>query len=196
VVYFIDTSNNKILNDIAVEFGTLVNTEALVPLLISHQLLTSDEAYVCQLQLTPPSQRAQKLLQYLRCKGSGVLQMLLCCLNKETTHLGHKDVAAKLIQAIKSHGIDSNLLCPICKPLSDVLDETFSIVCANCPMESWKGLAIALEFNTHQIKQIEELAEGKQRIKMILQQWRKVNPQVSKDSLVAKLYDANLNFEL
>lgn len=178
------------------EFGTLINVETLVPLLLSHQLLTNDEAYVCLLELTPPTQRAQKLLQYLRSKGKGVLRMLLCCLKKETTHLGHKDVADKLIQSIRCHGIDSDLICPICSPLFDVLDETFSVICANCPTENWKGLARALNFKIQQIKQIEELAEGKQRIKMILQQWREENPKTSKDSLIAKLHDVNLNFEL
>ena len=191
---FVDTSN-KILNEIAMEFSTLINVDTLLPHLLAHQMLTYDEAYVCRLQLTPPSQRAQELLRYLRSKGSGVLQKLLCCLSMETTHLGHKDVAAKLIQAIKCH-VDDELLCPICNPKSDVLDDIFGIICANHPTENWKDLAIALDFDTQRIKQIGELAEEERLIKLILQQWRKLNPEASKDILTAKLHDANLDYEL
>ena len=88
--------------------------EALLPQLMKHQLLTYDQAYLCQAQFTPPIQKSQKLLNYLRHKGDEVLRKLLCCLTLETTHLGHRDVAAILKDKMKLYKLDIKLTCSLC----------------------------------------------------------------------------------
>ena len=197
-VFFLDATN-KVFNDIAVEFTTSINLDTLLPYLLKHQMLTDDEVYVCQSQVTPPSRRAQELLKYLKHKGDKADLKLLCCLYKETTHIGHKDVAVKLMNVIKYHGVDNKLICPTCNcdiPTLDVLDEVIDVVCASYPPENWEDLAIALQCSGQVIQQIGELADGTRRVQMILQHWRKVNPQATKEVLAAKFHDTNLDFVL
>ena len=90
--------------------------------------------------MAPRAQRALELLQYLQHKGNKTLQMLLCCLKKETTHLGHKDLAAKLEDVMKSYSFDQEMVCSICKPSAnpkpDTLDEIFSIIERKYPAKS------------------------------------------------------------
>lgn len=108
-------TTNKVLDLIAVEFTDLINVDALLPQLMKHQLLTHDQAYLCHYQSTPPNQKSQELLKYLRHKGDEVVQKLLCCLNKETAHLGHMDVTTALKKAMELHKLDIKPTCSLCK---------------------------------------------------------------------------------
>ena len=107
-------TNTHILNHIAVDFTKSVNVRALLPYLLAHHMLTDDETYVCTSSI-PPTQQTRELLQFLKQKGSKTLQKLLCCLTKETTHLGHKTVAAKLRAAMEMFDFNGKLFCPVCK---------------------------------------------------------------------------------
>ena len=113
-IFHADTTN-KVLDLIAVEFTDLINVDALLPQLMKHQLLTHDQAYLCHYQPTPPNQKSLELLKYLRHKGDEVIQKLLCCLDKETTHLGHMDIITTLKKAMELHELDTNLTCSLCK---------------------------------------------------------------------------------
>ena len=133
------------------KFTTLINLDTLPPYLLKHGLLTNDELFDCQSHNIPSSKRAQKLLQLLKHKGNGVLQKLLCCLNEETAHSGHKDITSKLICAMKLHNLI--FVCPVRKQLPkamltnqrpDVLDNMFAVITANCPAEKWEELASVL----------------------------------------------------
>ena len=175
--------------------------ESLIPHLFTHQMLTDSEAYVCQYQSTPPSQRAQELLKYLRHKGSGVLQKLLCCLKKDAEHSGHKDVAAKLIEAIEIYKFDNELTCPDCEPPKesisqkpDILDEMFAVIQVKCPKEKWEELANALELDESDIERIRTLSDTTMSVTLVLQRWKQMYPQTTREELIAKLYPANLEY--
>jgi len=164
-------------------------------------MLTDSEAYVCQYQSTPPSQRAQELLKYLRHKGSGVLQKLLCCLKKDAEHSGHKDVAAKLIEAIEIYKFDNELTCPDCEPPKesisqkpDILDEMFAVIQVKCPKEKWEELANALELDESDIERIRTLSDTTMSVTLVLQRWKQMYPQTTREELIAKLYPANLEY--
>ena len=170
---------SKVLNHIAVEFIQSISLETLYPYLQVHQMLTDAEAYNFLYQLTPSSERAQELLKNLRHKGTGVLQKLLCCLNKETEHSGHKDVTAKLVEAMELYKFANELTCPVCEPPKelvtsqkpDMLDAMFALIQVKFPIEEWEGLANALELSESDIEHIRTLSATTECVTMVLQRW-------------------------
>ena len=103
--------NRRVLNSIAPDFTVLVNMETLLPFLQKHDLLTSNEEYHLRNIMYSPTERAQKLLSYLKHKGDGCLQKILCCLNSAGEHAGHKELAEKLKRIMRSSGIHCGNLC-------------------------------------------------------------------------------------
>jgi len=202
-IYFLDTSD-KILNEIAVEFTSLINLGTLLPYLLKHGLLTNDES--CSFQSAEshitPTKKAQELLQLLKRKGSKILQKLLCCLNEETEHSGHKDIALKLKDAMKLH--DLILICPLCKKMTkmmqqpDVLDDLFTVISTNCPAEKWEELANVLGISEHNIEQIRISlqTDSTQSVNMVLGQWRQLHLQAATKELVAKLSNSKFRYVL
>ena len=74
-----------------------------MPFLQKHGLVTNDENYRLTSAATAPGEAAQLLLRILKSKGDGTLQKFLCCLNSETQHVGHKDIAIKLTELISRY---------------------------------------------------------------------------------------------
>ena len=89
--------------------------DTLLPYLLSHHLLTSDEEYHLKHTIYSPNEKAQMLSSYLERKGSGSLQQFLCCLNSAHEHTGHKEVADKLKQTMQISGIVCDDFCSDCK---------------------------------------------------------------------------------
>ena len=110
-------TSTHILNHIAVDFTKFVSVEALLPYLLAHHMLTRDETYILHSSSIPPTKQNRELLQFLKQKGSETLQKLLCCLTKETTHWGHRAVAAKLRATMEMFEFSGKLVCPVCKKL-------------------------------------------------------------------------------
>jgi len=108
-------TNIEILNHIAVDFTKLIDVDTLLPYLLKHQMLTDEEVDSCRSSLTNQTEKTKKLLQLLKQKGKKSLQKLLCCLTNETTHLGHRNVATKLKDAMKLFNFNGKLVCPVCK---------------------------------------------------------------------------------
>jgi len=163
----------------------------LVPDLLKHQLLTDDEASVCQSLLALPTHRTQEFLHCLKRKGNGILPSLLCCLTNESTP-GHKDVAAKLKEAMISQNLGN--VCSICRPIvNPTLDEMFNLVEMNYPTEKWEELACALKINRCDIELIKIVDDNTISITMVLEEWKKMHPQATKDIFAARLHDANLD---
>ena len=186
------------------EFTTLINLDTLPPYLLKHGLLTNDELFDCQSHYIPPLEKAQKLLQLLKRKGNGVLQKLLCCLNEEATHSGHKDIASKLIFEMKLHNLI--FVCPVCKQLPkamltnqrpDVLDDMFAVITANCPAEKWEELASVLGISEHVIELIRiSMTDSTQSVTMVLEQWRQAHLKATTKELAATLHNSNLKYIL
>ena len=119
----------------------------------------------------------------------------------ETTHLGHKDLAAKLKGVMELHNFEDELVCSVCKPSEepspyihpDVLEEIFGAIGTNYPVEQWEVLASKLAFSEHDVKQMRSLADNIQPVAMVLQQWRRLNSQATREDFVAILRNANLD---
>jgi len=94
----------KIFDHITPLFKASIKLEALLPYLQEHHLVTDDELKIYKLTTV---QKTGKLFEYIRSKEHGMLQKLLCCLTRETTHLRHNEVANELRQRMK----DMNLVC-------------------------------------------------------------------------------------
>ena len=77
----------------------------MLPYLLKHELLTSDEENDISNKLRTSNENAQKLVRILRRKGSETLQKLLCCLNLACEHTGHKEIAEKLKQEMEAKDI-------------------------------------------------------------------------------------------
>jgi len=77
----------------------------------------------------------------------------MCCLS-ECNHLGHKELAAKLKDAMDNYkcNFKDELVCSVYVPSKkpsanqqqDLFDEMFDFIGANYPAEKWEGLANAL----------------------------------------------------
>jgi len=145
--------------------------------------------------------KAQHLLLYLQRKGDKAAHKLLCCLNKETSHSGHNELAIKLKHAMNLYSFESELVCSVCisseepsanlKP--DMLIEAFDKIRASYPAEKWEGLASVLNFSRHDIEQISDVVtDNAHRVTMILQLWRTHNPEATEENFVSILRDANL----
>lgn len=101
-----------ILNSISPNFTKHVKIDTLLPYLLKHELLTSDEESDISNKFHTTTDNALKLVRILRRKGSGTLQKLLCCLNLACEHTGHKEIAEKLKQEMEAKGItDCDKFC-------------------------------------------------------------------------------------
>ena len=110
-VYIITGDYSRILNLIAPNLISLVNLEVLLPYLQQHQLITDDEESYLSNMLYSSRARAQMLLRYLKHKGDGSLQLLLCCLHLAYEHKGHKELAVKLKRQMQTTGIYCTDFC-------------------------------------------------------------------------------------
>ena len=117
-----------IFNHIEPVFITSVNLDALLPLLLQHQLLTDDDFNDFKFSDLSKVQRAEILLQYLRHKEHGTLQKLLCCLNRESTHLEHNDIATKLSDTMRNNNLVYEEICLDCR-LKGVIAPSSKTVC-------------------------------------------------------------------
>ena len=95
---------------IAPEF-TYVNMVSLLPYLQQHQLVTRDQEHHLSIEVHSPVKKAELLLSYLKAKGDGSLQKILCCLNLADEHTGHKDIADKLKQIMEANNIKCANFC-------------------------------------------------------------------------------------
>lgn len=85
--------------------------DTLLPFLLKHHLLTHNEEYHLTNIIYSSSQKAQKLLNYLKTKGDGSLQKFLCCLNLAYEHIAHKEIVDKLKQKMQSNSFDCTDFC-------------------------------------------------------------------------------------
>ena len=95
----------------------LVNMEVLLPFLQQHQLVTTDEESYLSNMLYSSRQKARWLLSYIKHKGDGTLQLLLCSLHLAHEHKGHKELADKLKRHMRTTGISCTEFCSDdCRP--------------------------------------------------------------------------------
>jgi len=81
----------------------LLNLTALIPVLNKHNLLNLDDNYMLLNYLVPPMVRANLLVfQILPSKGSGAFKKFILCLQEETEHIGHQELAKILTSPMKS----------------------------------------------------------------------------------------------
>jgi len=76
-----------------------------------------------------------------------------------------------------------------------MLKEAFDKIRANYPAEKWEGLAGALKFSGHEIKQISDaVTDNTHHVTMVLQlqQWRTCNLQATEKNFVFILCDPSL----
>ena len=75
----------------------LLNFPTLVPVLNKYHLLTQSDNYTLMNPLIPPVERANALLyMILPSKGPGAYETFVKCLQEETEHLGHQELAGRL----------------------------------------------------------------------------------------------------
>ena len=75
----------------------LLDFTTLVPVLNKYHLLTQSENYTLMNIHTPSVERANALVyQILPTKGPRAYEMFVKCLQEETDHLGHQELAKKL----------------------------------------------------------------------------------------------------
>ena len=74
----------------------LLNFPTLVPVLNKYHLLTQSDNYILMNRIIPPVERANKLVyQILPTKGPRAYEIFVKCLQEETEHLGHQELAKK-----------------------------------------------------------------------------------------------------
>lgn len=72
----------------------LLNLTALIPVLNKHNLLTLDDNYVLLNYMVTPSERTNVLLyKILPSKRPGAYKTFITCLQEETEHIGHQELA-------------------------------------------------------------------------------------------------------
>ncbi|XP_065920634.1 uncharacterized protein [Dysidea avara] len=72
----------------------MLNLTALIPVLNKHHLLTLDDNYVLLNYLVSPMERANALVyQILPSKGPEAFKKFITCLQEETEHIGHQELA-------------------------------------------------------------------------------------------------------
>ena len=75
----------------------LLNLPTLVPVLNKYHLLTQSDNYTLMNPYIPPVERANALLyMMLPSKGPGTYETFVKCLQEETEHLGHQELAGRL----------------------------------------------------------------------------------------------------
>jgi len=103
----------KILDSIAPVFTSSVNVNNLFPLLLTHGLLTTKETNdILNHNDSSEVSRGSRLLGILKTKGSESIQQLLCTLNLEKEHAGHKSIADELKKEAKANNLDCEDFCP------------------------------------------------------------------------------------
>ena len=81
---------------------SLLNFPSLVPVLNKYQLLTQTDNYTLINPLIPPEEKANALLYImLPSKGQRAYELFVKCLQEETEHLGHQELARKLHEKCK-----------------------------------------------------------------------------------------------
>ena len=79
----------------------LLNLTSLIPVLNKHNLLASDDNYHLLNYLISPLERANVLLyKILPSKGPGAFKTFITCLQEETEHIGHQELAKILISSM------------------------------------------------------------------------------------------------
>ena len=72
----------------------LVNVTELLPLLNNHGLLTLDDNYILLNHLISPIEKANVLLySIIPSKGNEACRNFIMCLQEETSHTGHQELA-------------------------------------------------------------------------------------------------------
>ena len=94
-------------------FCTSVNLNELSPYLSDHGLLTPEEASIVIDMGFTNHEKAGKIFERLKRKGTDTPQKLLCCLTIEKEHAGHKSIAEKLASVMRDNGIKH--YCPKCE---------------------------------------------------------------------------------
>ena len=81
----------------------LLNLTALIPVLNKHGLLTLNDNYKLLNYLVSPLERANALLYWIiPSKGAGAFKKFITCLQEETEHVGHQELAKILLSSMKS----------------------------------------------------------------------------------------------
>ena len=76
----------------------LLNFATLVPILNKYHLLTTSDNYILMNTLIPPVERANALVyRMLPSKGPKAYETFVKCLQEETEHLGHQELAKKFV---------------------------------------------------------------------------------------------------
>ena len=80
----------------------LINLTALIPVLNKHNLLTLDDNYKLLNYSVSPLERANLLLyMIIPSKGPGAFKRFITCLQEETEHIGHQELAKMLTAPLK-----------------------------------------------------------------------------------------------
>ena len=120
--------HNGVLDLIAPDVTALVNMEVLLPFLQQHQLVTVDEESYLSSLMYSSWEKARWLLSYIKHKGDGALQLLLCCLHLAHEHTGHKDLADILKRHMQATGISYADFCPACATSSAEIGKLLFII--------------------------------------------------------------------
>jgi len=93
------TEYRVLLEEHHLDIEQLLDLPALIPQLNAHHLLTPGQAEELSNEHYSHSQRVTKLLQYIQKKGLEGYRRFLQAIEKETTHIGHKELYATLTKS-------------------------------------------------------------------------------------------------
>ena len=97
---FTEPEKGLVMRNVKLE---LLNLTALIPVLNKYNLLTSDDNYILVNHFISPLERANVLLyKILPSKGPGAFKTFITCLQEETEHIGHQELAKIFISSMKS----------------------------------------------------------------------------------------------
>ena len=83
-----------VLKELHNELIDHIDIMSLLPYLMKHQLLTSNDQYVFANDMLTPSDRAERLLMSIKVKGQEGYDKFVACLEEEQEHLGHHHLLA------------------------------------------------------------------------------------------------------
>ena len=95
------SQQQRILSKQALHFHKVLNVTAVLPHLIQHQLLTSEERESLMLDTRTESWKITYLLNTLPRKGKHALKEFIACLEGSAEGTGHKELAAELAEDLK-----------------------------------------------------------------------------------------------
>ena len=78
-----------VLKELDTEFKNYIDIMSLLPYLIKHDLLSSNDQYVLSNSYLTPSDRAERLLMSIKVKGQTGYDKFVACLEEEQEHMGH-----------------------------------------------------------------------------------------------------------